>query len=139
MVDKHCEYVKDGKRCKGWKITGSKYCFTHTDDPSIVAMREKALQKASESHKLYIPTEVSSFGEPTLDIPKCVDLTKAKGIKKAYVVLIRAAVRGGIDERKLGALVYALNGYVNAIDKIDLLQRIEKLECVAKGKGLRNI
>lgn len=124
-MDKHCEFIsKEGKRCRAYKITDSKYCFTHSDDPEIVAMREEALRKAAESHKLYLPISTESK-EVTLKLPRFINLNTTKGIKKAYITIIRAAAVGSIDERRLGALTYALNGYVNALDKIQSLKKEE--------------
>lgn len=129
-MGKRCEFEKDGKKCKAYRITDSKYCFVHSDDPQIIEMRQQALKKAGESHKLFLPIENKDNGEVSgsLNLPKFVDLGKAKGIKKAYITIIKASAQGFIDERKLGALTYALNGYVNALDKIELLERIERLE-----------
>lgn len=129
MVDKHCEFEKDGKRCRAYKITNSKYCFTHSDDPEIVAMREEALKKAAESHKLYLPI-VGESGNGMVSLPCFVKLDTEKGIKKAYIVVIKAIAQGLIDERRGGALVYALNGYVNAVEKIKLFR--EKEEQISK-------
>ena len=134
IVDKQCEFMKDGRKCKAWKITNSKYCFTHSDDPEIVVMREIAHRKASESRKLYLPLNPEEVKDVSL--PKFVDLGKAKGIKKAYITIIKAASLGQIDERRLGALTYALNGYVSALDKIGLLERIEALERKDKERAL---
>lgn len=125
-MDKHCEFEKDGKRCRAYKITNSKYCFTHSDDPEIIAMREEALKKAAESHKLYLPV-VGETANEMVSLPRFVRLDKEKGIKKAYIVVIKAIAQGLIDERRGGALVYALNGYVNAIDKIKLLRDEEEI------------
>lgn len=127
MDNKHCEFVsKEGKRCRAYKITDSKYCFTHSDDHEIVAMREEALKKAAESHKLYLPI-VDESGNKIVSLPRFVKLDTEKGIKKAYVVIIKAIAQGLIDERRCGALVYALNGYVNALDKIKLLRQGEEI------------
>lgn len=126
-MDKHCEFIsKEGKRCRAYKITGSKYCFTHSDDPEIVVMREEALKKAAESHKLYLPI-VGESGNEMGNLPRFVKLDTEKGIKKAYIVVIRAIAQGLIDERRCGALIYALNGYVGALDRIKLLREKEEL------------
>lgn len=126
MEDKHCEFVsKNGKRCRAYKITDSQYCFTHTDDPEIVVMREAALKKAAESHKLFFPLK-SELQDGAASLPKFVKLDTAKGIKKAYMTIIKAAAQGLMDERRLGALTYALNGYVNALDKIEILTKKEQ-------------
>lgn len=135
-MDKRCEFVgEDGRKCKAWKISNSKHCFTHTDDPEIKKMRQEALRKAADSKKLYLPI-TQGEGEVSLNLPKVIDLEKSKGIRKAYITIIKAAAAGAIDERKLGALVYALNGYINAIDKIDLLERIEALERIANQRSI---
>ena len=130
-----CEFEKNGKRCNAYQITDSKYCFVHSDDPQILKMRQQALKKAGDSHKLFLPsnndTESSNF-----NLPRFVDLGKAKGIKKAYITIIKSSAQGLIDEKKLGALTYALNGYVNALDKIELLERIEILEKIVSQRNL---
>lgn len=132
-MDKKCEFIKNGQRCRAYKITNSKYCFTHSDDPKIMAMREEALKKAADSHKLYLP--ISQDGEAILNLPSVVDLGKSKGIKRAYIILIKAAAQGGIDERRLGALVYALNGYCSALEKLELFEKIERLERMLIKRG----
>jgi len=124
-----CKFDKDGKKCKAYQITDSKYCFVHSDNPEILEMRQQALKKAGESHRLFLPiNNTDSFGV----LPKFVDLGKAKGIKKAYITIIKASAMGLIDEKRLGALTYALNGYVNALDKVELLERIEALEKIVR-------
>lgn len=128
-----CEFEREGKRCKGYKVTGSKYCFTHSDDPETVALRQEALREAGQSNKLYFPLKEGA--EVGLRLPTFVDLSKAKGIKRAYITIIKAAAANAIDEKRLGALTYALNGYVNAIDKIEILERIETLEKKAREQG----
>ena len=128
-----CEFERDGKRCKAYKIIASKYCFVHSDDPEILELKQQALKKAGESHKLFFPLSNGEEGE-VLNLPKFVDLGKAKGIKKAYITIIKASAQGLIDEKRLGALTYALNGYVNALDKIELLERIERLEKITSQK-----
>lgn len=133
IMDKRCEFNTDKGRCKGWKITDSNYCFTHSDEPSIVKMREEARRKASESRKLYLPLNPEEAKDVSL--PRFVDLGKAKGIKKAYITIIKSASMGLMDERRLGALTYALNGFVNALEKIELLERIEALEKIARARG----
>lgn len=125
-----CEFEKDGKKCKAYKITNSKYCFVHSTDPEIIEMRHQALKKAGESHKLFLPLSRESESD-NFNLPKFVDLGKTKGIKKAYITIIKASAQGLIDEKRLGALTYALNGYVNALDKIELLERLERLEKIA--------
>ena len=132
-MDKRCEFEKDSKRCNAYKITDSKYCFVHSDDPEVVEMRQQALKKAGESHKLFLPIDNKDSNEVSgsLNLPKFIDLGKAKGIKKAYITIIKASAQGLIDEKRLGALTYALNGYVNALNTIELLERIEALEMKA--------
>ena len=137
-----CEkMMKTGKRCNAYAVTDTKYCFLHSDDPVMIKKREEALQKASDSKKLFLPItskagKVAVAGEDSsgvsLNFPKFVDLSKAKGIKKAYITIIRAAAEGALDVKTLGPLTYALNGYVNAIEKIDLMERIEVLERIAQ-------
>ena len=130
-----CEFERDGKRCKAYKITASKYCFVHSDDPQILEMRQQALKKAGESHKLFLP--ISSEAESgSLNLPRFVDLGKAKGIKKAYITIIKASAQGLIDEKRLGVLTYALNGMVAALNTIELLERIEKLEKLVHQRNL---
>lgn len=126
MDNKRCEFVKDGKRCGCYKISNSRFCFTHSDDPQIIAMREQALKKAAESHKLYLPV-VGETDNGIVNLPRFVKLDTEKGIKKAYIVIIRAIAQGLIDERRCGALIYALNGYVGALDRIKLLREKEEL------------
>lgn len=125
MGNNHCEFISsEGKRCRAYKVTGSKYCFTHSDEPEIVAMREEALKKAAESHKLFLPISAESK-EVVARLPRFVKLNSIKGIKKAYITIIKAALAGSIDERRLGALTYALNGYVNALEKLESLKKEE--------------
>jgi len=133
MDDKKCEFIKGGKRCRAYKITNSKYCFTHSDDPKIKVMREKALKKAADSHKLYLP--IGQAGEVSYNLPSFINLDTSKGIKRAYIIIIKAAAQGGIDERRLGALVYALNGYCSALEKLELLEKIERLEKILIKRG----
>lgn len=133
MIDKHCEFVSEGgKRCRAYKITESKYCFTHSDDPKVVIMREEALRKAAESHKLYFPISPTENGAVGLNLPQAIDLNNSKSIKKAYRIIFKAATAGALSERWLGALIYALNGYVNSLEKIELVERVEKLEILVK-------
>jgi len=131
MKDKRCEFTKEnGERCGGYKITDSKYCFTHSDDPKIIEMREKALKKANESHKLYLPVKKGT------GLPRFIDLGKTKGVKKAYVAVLKAAAQGLIDERKLGALIYGLNGYIGALSKMESMEKVEEDNKQAPGLSL---
>ncbi len=127
-MEKRCSYMnEEGKRCGAFKISNSLFCFTHSNDVETVKMRESALQKAAESKRLYLPMDSNGM-EVSVPLPKSINLSTSKGIRKAYVSIIKASFCGGLDERKVGTLVYALNGYVNAIDKIELMERIERLE-----------
>ena len=132
-MDKKCEFIINGQRCRAYKITNSKYCFTHSNDPKIMAMREEALKKAADSHKLYLP--ISLDEEVRYNLPSFVNLDTSKGIKRAYIIIIKAAAQGGIDERRLGALVYALNGYCSALERLELLEKLERLERLLIKRG----
>lgn len=134
MIDKHCEFVSEGgKRCRAYKITNSKYCFTHSDDPKVIIMREEALRKAADSHKLYFPISPVENGKVGINLPQVTDLS-SKGIKKLYIAIIKAGLLGMIDVKRQGAFTYTLNSLVSAIEKIDLLERIENLERLFKEK-----
>ena len=69
-----CEFERDGKRCNAYKITDSKHCFVHSDDPEVLEMRQQALQKAGESHKLFFPINTAGEEIGNLSLPKFVDL-----------------------------------------------------------------
>jgi hypothetical protein len=114
LEDKRCEQLNSaGEKCGGFKISGSKFCHTHS------SQEERAAAKVIVDQKLLIPGG---------SVPGWVNLKNSKGIDKAYRLIINAGAKGEMRQAAIGPLVYALKGYIEAIDKITLMERLEKLE-----------
>lgn len=137
-----CEFVKkNGERCGAAALKRTKglkpRCFWHTDDKEASNDRKKALKKAAESKAIYLPLTAEDAAA-SIHLPKKINLSKSKDIRRAYTSIIKAAFLGGLDKATVGTLTYALNGYCAQLDKLELLERVEKLERHIKRMGKRD-
>lgn len=74
----HCRATTSkGKQCRGYPLTGSEYCFTHS--PDHAEQRAAAQRRGGENHRR--PTNPVPFPD--------VDVASARGLKTFLEELIR--------------------------------------------------
>lgn len=118
-----------GKQCRAYALKDSECCIFHDERPEIVQIREEAARLAGLSQKVAFP-EVLQSKLPALTKP--ITIRKARDVRKAIVRTLQE-IRFGQLELEVGrTMLYGYNVYINCIDKIDLLERIEKLEIMVK-------
>lgn len=135
MVNKEwCKKILEGSnQCRAYALKDSEYCIFHDERPEIAKIREDASKLAGLSQKILFPKAIE--GKLPI-IAKPVNIKKARDIKKAIVRTLQEIRFGNLDIEIGRTLLYGLNVLINAIDKIEILQRIEKLEQIAKEKGI---
>lgn len=128
------QVLNNGKQCRAYALSDSEYCLAHDNRPKIAKIREDAAKAAGLSQKILFP-EVVEGKLPVVTKP--INIKKARDIKKAIVRTLQEIRFGGLDIDIGRTLLYGFNVLINCIDKIEILQRIEKLEKVIKERGMK--
>lgn len=121
-LDKRCTYIHPitNKPCRAWHMKNHAFCLNHSPLPKAIESREKKLIKSQSVHRMTFVDKAEGY-----KLPRFIELHNPRGIKKAYVNVIKACAIGGLDEKRMGALIYALNGYVGALEKLNSLSKAE--------------
>lgn len=118
-----CAHTKpDKKRCGGYAIAGSKYCFAH--DPAQAKKRQEAQRKGGEAGR------VATLQESTLTIRTMSDVLE---LMETTINDVRA---GRLDVKVANAVGYLANVSVKVIQQTDIEARLEALESVLEPETL---
>ena len=117
MAGARCAQIhQSGKRCGGYAIAGSAYCFAHA--PEQAAKRDAARRRGGQAGRMAtVPASavaVRSLGDVV-------------GLVEATINDVRA---GRVDVRIANAVGYLANVAIKAIERSDTEQRLEALEAV---------
>lgn len=123
-----------GADCHAYALRDSDLCITHDQRPEIVELRGEMAKTAGMSQKVLFPEVIDPNAAP---LPvKPINIKRARDLKKAIVRTLQEVRYGTIDPDLARTLLYGFNVLVNAIDKIEIVKRIEELERAAQAKGL---
>ena len=104
------------ERCRGYAVTGSRYCFAH--DPAQAQKRQDAQRKGGEAGR------VATLPESSLAVRKMSDVLE---LIETTINDVRA---GRLDVRVANAIGYLANVSVKVIQQTDIEARLEALESV---------
>ncbi len=112
-----CTYIKPNKeKCRGYAVSGSKYCFAH--DPTQEKKRKAAQRKGGEAGR------VATLPESSLSVRNMSDVL---GLMEMTINDVRA---GRLDVKVANAIGYLANVSVKVIQQTDIEARLEALESV---------
>ncbi len=112
-----CALIKsDGEPCKGYAVSGSKYCFAH--DPAQETKRRAAQRKGGEAGRVATLPESSLSVRNMSDVLELIELT------------INDVRAGRLDVKVANAIGYLANVSVKVIQQTDIEARLEALESV---------
>lgn len=119
-----CAHVRtNGERCRGYAVTGSRYCFAH--DPAQAPKRDDARRRGGEAGK----------AEP---IPDSALSVRSLGDVLALIETTINDVRAGrVDVKVANAIGYLANVSVKVIQQADIEARLEALESVLEPERAR--
>ncbi len=126
MTGQHCSHIhQSGKSCRGFAITGSRYCFAH--DPAQAAKRDAARRRGGKAGRGATLTESSVAVRSLGDVLTLVEAT------------INDVRAGRVDVRVANAVGYLANVAMKAIEQSDLEARLEALESVLEPERRRAV
>jgi len=126
---RHCSgTTTKGTPCQAFALADSTCCLVHDPRPSIVQLRADMAKTAGMSQKVLFPKKGELLeGNPPLPV-KPINIKRARDVKKAIVRVLQEVRYGRIDPDMARTLLYGFNVLVNAIDKIEIVKRLEELE-----------
>lgn len=112
-----CAHIKPTKeQCRGYAVSGSKYCFAH--DPAQASKRKAAQRKGGEAGRVATLPESSLSVRNMSDVLELMELT------------INDVRAGRLDVKVANAIGYLANVSVKVIQQTDIEARLEALESV---------
>ena len=112
-----CALIKgNGEQCKGYAVSGSKYCFAH--DPAQETKRKQAQRKGGEAGRVATLPESSLSIRNMSDVLELIELT------------INDVRTGRLDVKVANAVGYLANVSVKVIQQTDIEARLDALESV---------
>lgn len=134
MEKEKCKVRKEnGERCKAYALTNSEFCLAHDPRPEIADIRENAAKLAGLSQKILFPEVVEGELPPML---KPINIKKARDIKKAIIRTLQEVRFNKLDIETGRTLLYGFGILVSCISKIEIMEKLERLEKIAKERGL---
>lgn len=120
----HCSHIKSDKtRCRGFAISGSKYCFAH--DPAQAEKRKEARRRGGSAGTIE-PLPESSLAVRNLgDVLELIETT------------INDVRAGRVDVKTANAVGYLANVSLKVIQQTDIEARLEALESVLEPERAR--
>lgn len=112
-----CTHIKPNKeKCRGYAVSGSKYCFAH--DPAQASKRKAAQRKGGEAGR------VATLPESSLSVR---NMSEVLELMELTINDVRA---GRLDVKVANAIGYLANVSVKVIQQTDIEARLEALESV---------
>lgn len=112
-----CTHIKPNKeKCRGYAVSGSKYCFAH--DPAQAKKRKAAQRKGGEAGR------VATLPESSLSVR---NMSEVLELMELTINDVRA---GRLDVKVANAIGYLANVSVKVIQQTDIEARLEALESV---------
>jgi len=138
MSAKRCEGMNaQGQPCRAYALRDAALCLVHDDRPETIELRKRAAQEAGESQRLTLPdpgTKTPEIVRPS----KPLKLIRARDVKRA-IAQVLTEIRSGVTSLDEGrTLLYGLGVQIHAMDKLESVELLEKLERVCRERGLLN-
>lgn len=118
--------TRSGKRCNGYPVAGSNFCFTH--DPGSAPKRKAAHMKGGFNRRR--ARRDSEFPQ--------VNVQTSSGLKSLIEILIKETYSLENSVNRARAIAYLANLQQHLIDRDELMQRVEALEATMKRRAKDN-